>query len=249
MLNIVVPMAGRGSRFATAGYENPKPLIQVHDMPMIRLVIQNLRPKEQHKFIFICQTSHIVEYSLNEKLAEWAPGCEVIGVDGITEGAACTVMLAEKLIDNADSLMIANSDQYVNCSIDGYLAKMAGFDGLIMTMTADDPKWSFVGFDDGGRVARVVEKQVISTEATVGIYNFKSGSEFVAGAKAMIDAQDRVNGEYYVAPVYNYLISEGAAIGIYNIGSEAHGMYGLGIPDDLNLFLNHPISAAARLPA
>lgn len=249
MLNIVVPMAGRGSRFATAGYRDPKPLIQVHDVPMIRLVIQNLRPQEQHKFIFICQAAHIEEYGLHEKLAEWAPACEVIGIDGITEGAACTVMLAQNLIDNSDPLMIANSDQYVNCSIDDYLSKMADLDGLIMTMTADDPKWSFVGFDENARVARVVEKQVISTEATVGIYNFKSGAEFVAGAKAMIDAQDRVNGEYYVAPVYNYLIRSGAEIGIYNIGSEADGMYGLGIPDDLNLFLDHPISAVAKLPA
>lgn len=247
MLNIVVPMAGRGSRFAVAGYKDPKPLIPIHDMPMIQLVIKNLRPSGPHRFIFICQSSHIEQYELQSKLEEWAPGSKVIGIDGITEGAACTVMIAENFIDSENPLMIANSDQYVNTQIDEYIARMANLDGLIMTMSADNPKWSFVGFDGEGKVERVVEKQVISSEATVGIYNFKRGADFVNGAKAMIAAEDRVNGEYYVAPVYNYLIKAGADIGVYNIGSEADGMYGLGIPEDLDLFLRHPISGAARL--
>lgn len=247
MLNIVVPMAGRGSRFATAGYTDPKPLIPVHGIPMIRVVIENLKPSTLHRFIFVCQNEHIAAYNLREKLNAWAPGCEIIGLDGITEGAACTVLAARHLIDNADELMIANSDQYVNCEIDAYLAAMTGDeDGLIMTMSSGDPKWSFVGFDDDGKVIRVVEKEVISDEATVGIYNFRHGHEFVSNADQMIASNDRVKNEFYVAPVYNYMIRQGKRIGVYNIGSEADGMYGLGIPADLDLFLEHPISDFAK---
>lgn len=247
MLNIVVPMAGRGSRFSKAGYTDPKPLIPVHGTPMIRVVIENLKPSKPHRFIFVCQNEHITAYNLREKLNAWAPECEIIGLDGITEGAACTVLGARHLIDNADELMIANSDQYVNCEIDAYLAAMTrDEDGLIMTMSSSDPKWSFVGFDDDDKVIRLVEKEVISDEATVGIYNFRHGNEFVFNAEQMIASNDRVNNEFYVAPVYNYLLRQGKRIGIYNIGSEADGMYGLGIPADLDLFLKHPISDFAK---
>jgi len=118
---------------------------------------------------------------------------------------------------------------------------------LIMTMHADDPKWSFVGLDSLGLVTKVVEKKVISNEATVGIYNFRYGSDFVDAAKSMIAEGERVNGEFYVAPTYNTLIKRGAKVGISNIGSEANGMYGLGTPADLNIFLNLPISRSATV--
>lgn len=246
MLDIVIPMAGRGSRFASVGYVQPKPLIPIHDTPMIKVVIDNLRPTRPHRFIFICQREHVQAYGLNRKLNDWAPNAELVEIDGITEGAACTVLLAERHI-TGNPLMIANSDQFIDCSIDEYLGKTDDpkVDGLIMTMTAHDPKWSFVGLDETGRVTRVVEKQPISDEATVGIYNFRRGDDFVRAAKRMIAADKRVNGEFYVAPVYEELIEAGARIEISNIGREADGMYGLGTPNDLDLFLSLPISRGA----
>ena len=167
-------------------------------------------------------------------------------VDGITEGAACTVLLAEEVIDPDDVLVIANSDQWVDRTMDVHLAALRrdALDGLIMTMTADDPKWSFVRMDDG-RVTEVVEKVVISDEATVSIYTFARGGDFVRAAKAMIAADERVNGEFYVAPVYNQLIAAGARIGIDNVGSVGDGMYGLGIPADYEQFVSLPISRRA----
>lgn len=243
-LNIVIPMAGAGSRFAQAGYLDPKPLIPVHGIPMIRWVIENLKPQAQHRFIFICQQTHIDSYDLVPKLRAWAPGCEVVGLNGLTEGAACTVLSARHLVDNDEPLMIANSDQYIDASIDDYLRQMQTQElgGLIMTMTANDPKWSFVGLGNQSLVTTVVEKQVISDEATVGIYNFSKGSDFVRAADQMIAKGLRVNNEYYVAPTYNQLIEEGARVGIYNIGAEAAGMYGLGTPADLQLFLGLDLS-------
>lgn len=247
MLNIVIPMAGRGSRFADAGYTLPKPLIPVHGVPMIRLVIENLRPTAPHRYIFICQRAHVAQHNLSRHLAAWAPGCALVELDGITEGAACTVLAARDIIDSGDSLMIANSDQYVDTMIDDYLGAMdkGQYDGLIMTMRASDPKWSFAALDSRGLVERVVEKEVISTHATVGIYNFRAGRAFVQAAEQMIGKNLRVNNEYYVAPVYNELIAAPARIGIYDIGSDGDGMYGLGIPADLDAFLALPLSRRA----
>jgi len=247
MLNIVIPMAGAGSRFAQAGYVDPKPLITVHSEPMIKLVIENLKPNQPHRFIFICQAEHVKKYNLTEKLAQWAPSSIIIEVEGLTEGAACTVLTAKKFINDQSPLMIANSDQYVDICIDDYLQYMetAKLDGLIMTMKASDPKWSYVGLNEHRLASEVVEKKVISDEATVGIYNYAHGCDFVEAAEKMINNNEKVNNEFYVAPAYNQLIRQGQKIGIFNIGSEANGMYGLGIPQDLDLFLSLPVSKRA----
>ena len=242
MLNIVVPMAGRGSRFANAGYELPKPLIEIHGHAMIECVVKNITPKVAHKFIFLCLAEHLAKYNLESRLKTFAPNCEVVTVDKVTEGAACTVLLAEKFIDNDNALMIANSDQYVDIDINDYLRAGDELDGLIMTMFAADNKWSFINFDENNFVTMVREKEVISNEATVGIYNFAHGRDYVTYAKKMIELNLRVNNEFYVAPVYNMLIDDGKKIGFYNIGSLDAGMYGLGVPDDLNKFLANPIS-------
>lgn len=242
MLNIVIPMAGAGSRFAQAGFTLPKPLIEVHGVPMIELVIGNIKPVSEHRFIFIVQNDHLHKYQLADKLSKWAGKCEIISIDGLTEGAACTVLKAGNLINNYDPLMIANSDQFVEISIDDYLEAMSDHDGLVMTMHADNPKWSFAEIDENGYITRIVEKQVISKFATVGIYNFARGSDFVEATNKMIADNERVNGEFYVAPVYNRLIAIGGHIASYNIGEIGNGMYGLGTPADLQIFLEHPDS-------
>jgi dTDP-glucose pyrophosphorylase len=247
MLTIVIPMAGRGSRFADAGYETPKPLLEIHGVPMIEVVVANLRPSVPSRFVFVCRREHLDAYGFEGRLREIAPGCAIVPIDEVTEGAACTVLLAEHEIDPDDLLVIANSDQWVDVSFDAHLDVLRdrGLDGLIMTMKADDPKWSYVALDPRGLVTRVVEKEVISDEATVGIYTSARGGDFVRGARAMIAADERVNNEFYVAPVYNRLIAEGAAIGVDNVGAVGAGMYGLGIPEDLDEFLALPISRRA----
>ena len=234
MLNIVVPMAGRGSRFAKAGYEMPKPLIDVFGHPMIEYVTKSITPNCNHRFIFICQQEHFDKYGLDEKLNQIAPECVIITVNYITEGAACTVLLAEQYIDNDDAMMIVNSDQYVDTDINTYLATMKELDGLIMTMPSVHPKWSYITYDANGLVKMVREKEVISNEATVGIYNFKHGADFVMYAHQMIDKNIRVNNEFYVAPVYNEMIEGGKKIGFQNVGAS---MYGLGTPEDLDAFM------------
>ena len=245
MLNIVIPMAGHGSRFRNAGFDLPKPLIPVHGIPMIRLVIENLKPSQSHRFIFLCLQEHLDTYDLEKTLRSWVEDPVIVSVNEVTQGAACTVLLAKAYIDSDDPMMIANSDQWVDVNIDDYIASMGNSDGLIMTMKADDPKWSFVRLDDERKITEVVEKVVVSDEATVGIYDFKSGKDFVRSAEEMIEADLRVNGEFYVAPVYNQLIRAGKEIGFYNIGSEGAGMYGIGLPEDLAKFEALPVSLRA----
>ena len=249
MLNIVIPMAGAGSRFMEAGYLVPKPLIAVHNRQMIELVINNLRPKREHRFIFLCRTEHIQRYNLRNMLKQWAgENAVILEVDRITDGAACTVLIARELIASSEPLMVANCDQYVDVSIDDYLEQIDGLnlDGMMMTLEASDPKWSYVSLDSEELVTKCVEKQVISNRATVGVYNFSKGLDFVNAADSMIKKNIRVNNEFYVAPVYNELIAKGQRIGIHNVGREGDGMYGLGIPSDLEYFLAHPISSVAR---
>jgi NDP-sugar pyrophosphorylase family protein len=252
VLTVVIPMAGSGSRFADAGYTTPKPLLPVHGVPMIEVVVENLRPSVPARFVFVCQREHLAEYGFERRLREIAPGCSIVAIDGVTEGAACTVLLAEAEIDRDDVLVIANSDQWVDIDFDDHLALLdeRGLDGLIMTMWADHPKWSYVELDERDAITRVVEKEVVSNEATVGIYTFARGGDFVDAAKAMIAADERVNGEFYVAPVYNQLIAQGAVIGYDNVGAVGDGMYGLGVPEDLEQFVALPVSQrAARVAA
>lgn len=235
MLNIVIPMAGEGSRFAAAGFVQPKPLILVNGVPMIELVVANVAPRRAHRFIFICQAAHVRAFGLREFLGGIAPGCAVVELNGKTEGAACSVLAAKDLINDGNPLVIANSDQYVDGGADEFVDEwLSGdLDGFIMTMFSRDPKWSFAALGDNDLVTRVAEKEPISDQATVGIYAFKHGADFVAGAESMISKERRVKGEFYVCPVYNELIERGHRIGIHNIGPVDGRMHGLGTPEDL----------------
>lgn len=233
-------MAGRGGRFSAAGYTDPKPFIPVGSRPMIHWVIENIRPGRPHRFIFICLEEHLRTHpQIPEKLRALCPGCEIVTVNTVTDGAACTVLLARDFIDSDNPLMLANSDQFVEAGIDDYLDKLDQdrVDGLIMTFWADHPKWSYCRMRPDGTVSEVVEKEVVSNVATVGIYNFARGRDFVAGADDMIARNLRVNGEFYVAPVFNLLIERGARVVTSDVGRAQAGMHGLGTPEDLQQFL------------
>ncbi len=239
MLNIVIPMAGRGSRFQDAGYAFPKPLIDVKGKTMIEVVINNLKPKTDYRFIFICQKEHYEKYDLHNILKNATNNkFEVIQINGITEGAACTVLTAMKYINNDDELLIANSDQFISTDINRFIdtARKDKRDGLIMTFKASHPKWSYARVDKGGQVLEVAEKQVISDKATVGIYYFKKGSDFVKAAQSMIEKNIKHNNEFYVCPVFNEMIVADKKIHISDIPIAK--MHGLGTPEDLRAFLS-----------
>ena len=240
-------MAGRGSRFAKQGYELPKPLIDVNGKHMIEVVINNLKPFCEHRFIFVCQNEHLEKYNLEQIFSKSCDDYVIVGIDGVTEGAAVTVLKAREYFDSEEPLMIANSDQWVDIDINAYLNDINErcLSGSMLTMKANDPKWSYAKVNSLGLVSEVIEKVVVSDEATVGIYNFSKGSDFCIYADYMIEQDMRSNGEFYVAPVYTFLAKNERKIGIYNIGSEGDGMYGLGIPSDLKLFLSNKLAIKA----
>lgn len=232
-LNILIPMAGAGSRFETAGYTFPKPLIEVNGKPMIQVVVENLNIEAN--FIYIVQKKHRVKYNLDSLLNLITPNCKIIEVDGLTEGAACTTLLSKEFIYNNNPLIIANSDQFIEWDSNEFMYKMneTNSDAGIVTFNSSHPKWSFVKLDDFGFVNEVAEKNPISNIATVGIYYWKSGSDYVKFAEQMINKNIRVNNEFYVCPVFNEAVLDGKKIRTFNVDR----MWGLGTPEDLNLFL------------
>lgn len=232
-LNVLIPMAGAGSRFAAAGYTFPKPLIEVLGKPMIQLVVENLNIEAN--YIYLVQKEHYEKYNLQYLLNLITPGCKIVLVNGLTEGAACTALLAEKHINNDSPLIIANSDQWVDWNSNEalYAFSAEGVDGGILTFEATHPKWSYAKIREDGFVGEVAEKKVISTEATVGIYYWKKGSDFVHYANKMIEMNDRTNNEFYIAPVFNWAINDGKKVRVKRVKE----MWGIGTPEDLQRFL------------
>ena len=235
-LNVLIPMAGAGSRFEQAGYTFPKPLIDVKGKPMIQVVVENLNIKAN--YIFIVQKSHREKYNLDTLLNLITPDCKIVEVEGVTEGAAVTALMAKEYINNDQPLFFANSDQFIEWDSNEFMYKMneTQADGGIVTFRATHPKWSFAKIDENGLVTEVAEKNPISDIATVGYYYWKHGSDFVKYAEQMIEKNIRVNNEFYVCPVFNQAVEDCKQIRTFDV----EGMWGLGTPEDLNYYLeNH----------
>lgn len=216
-MRALIPMAGQGSRFTEKGYTFPKPLIDVNGKPMIQVVLETL--PECSEYIFLCRTEHIEKYRLAELLQQLTNGkAKIVPVAQLTEGAACTALLAKELINDDEPLLIANSDQYVKYDKRNFdiLREQADPDGIIFTFDASHPKWSFVKTCRNWAVPsweidEVAEKKPISSIATCGLYYFKKGSRFVHFAEQMIISDGegwpkRVNGEFYIAPVFEQMM-------------------------------------------
>lgn len=235
-MNIVIPMAGAGSRFSKAGYKKPKPFIDVLGKPMICHVLDNLNYSGA-KFILLARAEH---YNNEQETVKWIKNnynAEFVLIDKLTEGACCTVLYAHKLINSEESLLIANSDQIVDMDIRDFISDSdrRNLDGSVLCFEDDNVKWSYAKLNSDGLITMIREKEVISNHATVGIYYFKRGIDFVENAIDMIVRNERVNNEFYVAPVYNYAIEKGGRFGIYSIEKEQ--MHGIGTPEDLDKYI------------
>ena len=196
-------------------------------------IAENLNIDGQYTFIVLQE--HIDKYNIDKMLRLIKPDCNIVITDGITEGAASTTLLAKEFIDNENPLVIANSDQYFEWNprevIYSFMNK--SIDGGILTFPSTHPKWSYAKIDELGNVVEVAEKNPISNHATVGVYFWTHGSDYVASAEEMIDKNIRVNNEFYVCPVYNQAIENDKKIVIKDIDK----MWGIGTPEDLETFL------------
>lgn len=237
-INVVIPMAGNGSRFANVGYKDPKPLINIFDKPMISWVVHNIGIDAN--YIFITKKEHYNQYNLESVLKCMVPNCTIIQLDKTTEGAACTVLTATEFIDNDNPLLIANSDQWLDWDseefIFNFLLKEKDSVVKVSTFISDgSKKWSYVNVNENNNVIDVKEKDPISCYGTTGIYMWKRGKDFVRCANKMIAKNKRTNNEFYVAPVINEIIEEGGIV----TKEECDHFWSLGVPEDLDYFTQH----------
>jgi dTDP-glucose pyrophosphorylase len=235
-MKILIPMAGEGTRFKTQGYSLPKPFINVDGKPMIQRVVENLHFNAE--YIFLVRKEHLEKNKNFENILRECTNnnYKIVIVDKLTEGAACTALLAKEFINNDEELLIANSDQIMDYKKEDFISNKNNLktDGIIFCFNDTDPKWSFIKIDDNKNVVEVAEKKPISNIATCGIYWYQKGKNFVQYAEKMIEKNVRVNGEFYIAPVYNELISDGKILVPFYVNK----MHGIGTPEDLEKYLN-----------
>jgi len=234
-MKILILMAGRASRFKEAGYKVPKAFIKIKEKYMIQWSVDSLSFIKNPEFIFICLDSQEKEFGISDKLKElYGKNINVLTTDGITEGAAATALLAKNLIDTEEELIISNADQFfISKAFEKELEnKDKNYAGLIPVFEATHPRWSFAKVNEKGFVTEVAEKVPISNTATVGIYYFHKGKDFVWAAEEMIRKDIRRNNEFYVCPVFNELIGRGEKIKAVT----AEVMWSLGTPEDVSYF-------------
>lgn len=237
-MNIVMPMAGKGSRFVEAGFSVPKPLIDVRGKPMYAWATDGLPLTHVKRLIFICLRDHLQGFNLEEDIQTRYEAFQpvVIALDEVTQGQACTVLKAREWIENADPLAIFNADTYCKTTfVDALERWEPSVDGVLDVFQAEGEKWSFARISENDRVVETAEKRRISPWATTGLYYFRRGLDFVNHADAMIARNARVNNEFYVAPVYNAMIASGAEVR----ANKVSHVWGLGTPEDLASFLHN----------
>jgi len=243
-MHYVIPAAGEGKRFAEKGFLDPKPLIKLHGIPLIVWVIANFTFEKGDSLLIVGRSNHEMDSVVKEYCHNLELEINFLFLDKLTDGAARTVDLAAEQLAQNKPMIVANSDQYISTSIDSFLhnSQCELFDGTVMTMSANSNKWSYVLTNDSDEIIRIEEKKEISTDATVGIYGWKRVSDFRRSFLESVQNKQTVNGEYYLAPTYNYLIKDGMRIKKVDVGSINEVVHGLGTPEDFYAFQNNPIS-------
>jgi dTDP-glucose pyrophosphorylase len=232
---VIMPMAGRGSRFEGSGYQRPKPLIEVEGKPMFSWAMNSLQGVDYTKLVIVSLQEHEDNFGVKELVKEYTGAeTELVLLPGVTEGQLVTVMAAREFINHDEDVLIIASDSIVLSQIGNDIRnKLANCMGLISVADMPGDRWSFAKTDETGKVVEVTEKVRISNHASTGLYYFANGRSFVELSDNMIKNQEKTRGEYYVIPVYQKYINEGKFVGI----SEASEMWDLGTPDALKMFL------------
>lgn len=244
-------MAGKGKRFADAGYELPKPLLDIHGVPMYQVVVANLFTSHTFSITVICPASWGLSAEIQTQLEKICPNVNVIEIDYVTEGPAETVALALPGLNPDLPLVIANSDQFVDTNLEDFDSQLVeeNVSGVILAMEDDDPKWSYARLNEFGHVTEVVEKEVISELATVGIYGFKTAAVFSHALDEMRKRGEKVNNEWYVGPTYNFVSEKFGPVVANNLGPVSSTMFGMGIPVDYENFIAGQVSQQASQSA
>ncbi|MFM2090136.1 MAG: hypothetical protein RLZZ127_625 [Planctomycetota bacterium] len=230
-IQIVMPMAGQGQRFADAGYALPKPLLPVGGVPMVVRAILDL-PRAD-RVVLLVRTEHIERHGLDRAVLAHVPHAVVVPVRSLTEGQACTVRLAAPHLDPEAPVIVAACDNSHVYDQDRLLARMAdpAVEALVWTYR-DDPRvlarptaYGWVrtfGAADPLRVASVSCKVPISAtpmddHAVSGFFSFRSAARMVAAIDRQTAAGTRVNGEFYMDTVPNVLVGDGARVEVFEV--------------------------------
>lgn len=237
-INIVVPMAGAGSRFQIAGYDLPKPFIEINGKMMIEKVLEGLKYPDANYTLIIQEKFQEENKNELKKLKQNFPPVSFITVEKLTQGASCTALAAHPVINNDMPVVFADSDNIFKAGIlkdfiDDALKR--NLDGSLLSFQTEEHCFSFVDLDKRGFAIRTREKEPISTHAIAGVYYFKKGSDFVKNAIDMMIYNDRAKGEFYMSNIYNYLIKNKGKVGIYTIKDSDWDC--VGTPEQLKKYL------------
>lgn len=235
-MNVVITMAGRGRRFAEAGFTRPKPMIDVLGVPMYARSTSSLPLHLASRLVFVCLREQLETYPLDDDIrSRFGKDAVVVALDDVTEGQACTVLAAAGVLEPGLPLVVHNADTIFRSDLEGTMRRHPSASGLLGVFRAEGDHWSFARTDRNGVVTETAEKQRISDWASTGLYVFKSAELFVDAAEKALAEDDRGRGEFYIAPLYNRLISAGLEVRM-DIADE---VWPLGTPAELDIYLRH----------
>lgn len=240
-LHIIMPMAGEGRRFFKKGWTTPKPLIELHGVPLFMRAIGSVYVEDAAmKYSFIVRKEHIDRYAIDERIKSQLPEANIISVERTTRGAVESCMMAEKYVDNEDAVLVLDCDlefrskDYIagiRQSLQQPASEACG--GILVSFESDLPQYSYAEVDDKMIVKRTAEKEVISHHALCGAYFFSSARGFMQAAHHLLDEPFFTKPEYYVSLLYNYLLSDGEKIRL----TTMEEYYSYGTPEELERYL------------
>ena len=242
--NILVPMAGLGSRFIKEGFKVPKQIINIKDKHLIDISLDCLNYKDCN-LIFVLRDEHVYNHHMDELLMKkFGDDISIVVLDQLTDGSVCSCLFAESLIDNDAPLVIHTLDIEFRPVFDPHVMETLDADGLILTFKSNSTNYSYAQLDKDGNVTRTEEKKAISPNACVGIYGFKKGSDFCKYAREMIDRDLRTKNEFYISPLYNILIEHGKKI----VTEDVDKMHIFGTPDEYHFYKDNVVQKIGDKP-
>ena len=242
--NVLVPMAGLGSRFIKEGFKVPKQLINIKDKHLIDISLDCLN-YEDCNLIFVVRDETVYNFHIDELLKKkFGDDIKIVVLDKLTDGSVCSCLYAEKYIDNDAPLVIHTLDIEFRPVFDPHMMNDLDADGLLLTFKSNSANYSYADVDENGYVKRTAEKKAISSNACVGIYGFKKGSDFCKYSREMIAKDIRTNNEFYIAPLYNLFVDDGKKI----MTSDVDKMHVFGTPDEFHFYKENVIRKIGDKP-
>ena len=241
--NLLLPIAGKAQRFIDAGYTMPKALILAKNKHVIDWAMDSVDTKDCN-LIFMVRVDHVYNFSIDKILKQkFGEDITIVKLNKVTRGALETCTLAREHIENDLPLIVYTPDVHFGPVFNPDTIGNDS-DGFLLTFTANSPDHSYSEYDEEGIVSNVVEKEVISKEANVGLYHFKSGKTFLKYADEMIQNEIMYKNEFYIAPMYNLMIRDGLKI----TAANTEKMHVLGTPHQFEFFCKRVITRFGDRP-